>query len=1198
MYPSKSFTVAAATFALIAPAAALYDASSPANLALYWGSGPSQTNLSYYCEQSTVDIIPLAFMNVFPAQGDGYPAENFGNACYGQPIFTPGPGYPLGDVNTSKDQLYVQCPGIQEGIPYCQSLGKKILLSLGGASNTYQLTGAADGEYFADFLWGSYGPFKQSWLDAGGIRPMDGGYYGTDSSVHIDIDGFDFDIEFGPTDYSEGYIAMINRLREHFAENPSKKYFISGAPQCPLPEPNMGAMIAGAQFDLLWIQFYNNAAAQCTARQWADNYALTGQEDSAEFTYDQWLSTINNGASAGASIYLGLLGSTLAGTASDYISPLEAQSLIESYHNKPQFGGVMIWEATYSQENTDEELKGDSYHGFIKSCLASYAPPPPTSTSSIVHSTTISSSSSTSEVSITSSVPASTESSAATSSTVISISSTSTSVSESSSTSTLTSSESSTTSSSSLLETSTTSTSTSTSVSETSTVTSSSSLESSAAQSSTYSEVLPTQASSGYTIPGYSHNATSSLTHSQVHSSKPAGSYTFTGHSSKPTSIATGYTSKSHSAKPSSKPSSGYTSVYSSNSTTSGSVHSSRPYSTKSVVTGTGVSSKPYHTKSSVIGTGASTKPYPTKSSIVGTGQSSKPRPTKSLGTGVKSCKSRSKTRTRTKTKTKTSSAGPSGYPASTSSVVISSTAPYGNSTYSHSETTPASSATSSVEGITVSSGTATETGPGSSATDSTVVGPSTSGTSELPTGSATNSGSVTSETGSASASGSISSGTGSITSAIQYTTSTAYVTTVYTITSCAATITDCPGRIGSVTTETISSYTTVCPVTATATSTSSAEGISVSSKPSSAPGVTASQTPSSSAQGSATLPITSVVQYTTSTAYVTSVYTITSCAATVTDCPGRIGSVTTETISSYTTVCPVTETSGNSGIVSSTSSPAGGPVPTTTVTSYGTSTVYQTSVYTITSCAPSVTDCPARSGQVTTETISSYTSVYPITVSTAPINVPTSGASSAAGIETSVPGVKVSSTASIFTSAPAAGASSIAGVSSAVPTKGASSAAGIVTSVPVIGASSSAATPEAASPTSLYTTLISTLINSQTTTISAIVAPSIITVVPVAIASPSPASSPYTSIAPPYGAGNGTLVATGTASSITRVPKPSSYVVKAEGESTSAKSGSVTTQTPVATPSAVTFEGGAEKLVKGLGVWAAVGMMGLVLFI
>jgi chitinase len=151
--------------------------------------------LSYYCEQSTVDVIPLAFMTKFPAQGDGYPKVDFGNACYAQPLYTPGPGYPLGDIDTSKDQLYKQCPGIQEAIPYCQSLGKKILISLGGASADYQLTGAADGEYFADFLWGAYGPFKQSWIESGGIRPFDGGYFGTDSSIHIDIDGFDFDIE-------------------------------------------------------------------------------------------------------------------------------------------------------------------------------------------------------------------------------------------------------------------------------------------------------------------------------------------------------------------------------------------------------------------------------------------------------------------------------------------------------------------------------------------------------------------------------------------------------------------------------------------------------------------------------------------------------------------------------------------------------------------------------------------------------------------------------------------------------------------------------------------------------------------------------------------------------------------------------------------------------------------------------------------
>ncbi|KAI9645334.1 Chitinase 2 [Ciborinia camelliae] len=1065
MYSLSSLTVAAATFALIAPSIALYDASSPANLALYWGSGPSQANLSYYCEQSTVDIIPLAFMNVFPAQGDGYPAEDFGNACYGQPIFTPGPGYG-GIVDPPKDQLYVQCPGIQEGIPYCQSLGKKILLSLGGASATYQLTGADDGEYFADFLWGSYGPFKQSWLDAGGIRPMDGGYYGTDSSIHIDIDGFDFDIEIASTDSSEGYIAMINRLREHFAENPSKKYFISGAPQCPLPEPNMGAMIAGAQFDLLWIQFYNNDFSQCTARQWADNYALTGEEDSAEFTYDQWVSTINSGASAGASIYLGLLGSPEAGTSTDYISPLEAQSLIESYHGKPQFGGVMIWEATYSQENMDIELNGQSYHAFIKSCLSSYAPPPPTSTSSVVSSTTISSSSFTSKASITSIASPSIESSATPSSTSLLISESSAVLSSTSLVSSVYSSQFSAAPSSTSLKASITPSSTILSISESSAPPSLTPSESSGSPSLSASSIPPTMASSGYSIPGYSHNATSGVSHSTkpagsgtlpVYSSKPTASYTFTGYSSKSTGIVTGHSSKPHT----SKPSSGYTGpAYTFNSTLSGSAHS--------------------------------TKPYPTKSSVIGTGASTKPHHTKSSGTGVGSC--RSKTKVKTKTKTKTSSTGPSGYPGSSSSILISSTAPYGNITYSQSRTKPASSFTSSAEGVTVSSNSATETESASS-------------------------GSVPSKTSSALTSKSLSSGTGAITSPIQYTTSTAYVTSVYTITSCAATVTDCPGRIGSVTTETISSYTTVCPVSET--STSSAEGVTVSPKS------------SSSAQGLTVKPATPIGQYTTSTVYATTVYTVTSCAATVTDCPARIGSVTTEIISSYTTVCPVTETGGNGGIVSSTSFPSSAPTPITAITSYGTSTVYQTSVYTITSCAPSVTDCPARSGQLTTETISSYTSVYPVIVSSAPasVNIPSPEASSAAGVLTSV--------------------------------------------------SSSAA--EAASPTQLYTTKISTLIGSQTITISAVIAPSTITVVPIPVAS--------TTLAPPYGAGNGTLVGTGSASA-SRVPKPSSYVIKAESESTSTNSG-------VPSPTTLQFEASGNKVVGKMGVVSCFSMimLGLLLW-
>jgi len=84
--------------------------------------------------------------------------------------------------------------------------------------------------------------------------------------------------------------------------------------------------------------------------------------------------------------------------------------------------------------------------------------------------------------------------------------------------------------------------------------------------------------------------------------------------------------------------------------------------------------------------------------------------------------------------------------------------------------------------------------------------------------------------------------------------------------------------------------------------SSSSAASVTSTSSTSSASGVVTS-TSSSSAAAS-----TSSVAYTTSTVYTTSIYTVTSCASTVTNCPAK-GHVTTEFISLYTTICPVTET-------------------------------------------------------------------------------------------------------------------------------------------------------------------------------------------------------------------------------------------------------------------------------------------------
>jgi chitinase len=80
---------------------------------------------------------------------------NFGNRCWGGTY--PAPGY-NGVVNHALDALQSQCTTLGQVIPICQATyGKKILPSLGGATKTYQLNGIADGQKFADFLWGAFG---------------------------------------------------------------------------------------------------------------------------------------------------------------------------------------------------------------------------------------------------------------------------------------------------------------------------------------------------------------------------------------------------------------------------------------------------------------------------------------------------------------------------------------------------------------------------------------------------------------------------------------------------------------------------------------------------------------------------------------------------------------------------------------------------------------------------------------------------------------------------------------------------------------------------------------------------------------------------------------------------------------------------------------------------------------------------------
>ncbi|KAI1019783.1 hypothetical protein LB504_009602 [Fusarium proliferatum] len=154
------------------------------------------------------------------------------------------------------------------------------------------------------------------------------------------------------------------------------------------------------------------------------------------------------------------------------------------------------------------------------------------------------------------------------------------------------------------------------------------------------------------------------------------------------------------------------------------------------------------------------------------------------------------------------------------------------------------------------------------------------------------------------------------------------------------ATSTVCTTRVhtavdGYVVTETIPLYTTVCPVTGKAKPTNYA-------------------VPS---------------QYETKTVYTTRIQTGTKCPPEVADCP--YGSVTTETIPVYTTVCPVTEKSKHA--------------PTDVPYNHGIKTLYTSRVNTVSQCAPGTPDCVI--GAITTE-IASWTTATMPAQQTQPIKI------------------------------------------------------------------------------------------------------------------------------------------------------------------------------------------------------------------
>jgi len=198
----------------------------------YWGQnsyGATSSNtayyqhpISFYCHDDAIDALPVAFVDTFFGTG-GLPVLNLANTC--NPT----------DNATFPGTALANCSALAADIEYCQSQGKIVTISLGGAGGGVGFTSDSEAQTFAQTIWNLF-------LGGNSItRPFG-------SAV---LDGVDLDIEGGG---STGYAAFVTEIRS-LASAASKPYYITGAPQCPFPDANLGSVIDQVGFDAIYVQF-------------------------------------------------------------------------------------------------------------------------------------------------------------------------------------------------------------------------------------------------------------------------------------------------------------------------------------------------------------------------------------------------------------------------------------------------------------------------------------------------------------------------------------------------------------------------------------------------------------------------------------------------------------------------------------------------------------------------------------------------------------------------------------------------------------------------------------------------------------------------------------------------------------------------------------------------------------------------------
>ncbi|KAL2863338.1 glycoside hydrolase family 18 protein [Aspergillus lucknowensis] len=313
---------------------AALDLSSNSTVAVYWGQNSfrgtgnlAQQRLGYYCDDPNIDVIILAFLMTINGPG-GAPEVDFASSSEKCETF---PGTNLKN-----------CPEIGEDITTCQSKGKTILLSIGGA--TYSeggFTSTSAAEAGADLIWTTFGPEQ-----AGG-RATD-----TAANAHRPfgsavLDGFDFDFEAAVSNMG----TFATRLRSLADADTSRTYYLTAAPQCPFPDAADKDILntdASAAIDAVWVQFYNNYCGVNAFTPSSSSGQPAAQNNFNFETWDKW--ALTESKNKNVRVYLGVPANT--GAASTGYVPIGSLEPVIAYSKQfESFGGVMMWDVTQAYGN-------------------------------------------------------------------------------------------------------------------------------------------------------------------------------------------------------------------------------------------------------------------------------------------------------------------------------------------------------------------------------------------------------------------------------------------------------------------------------------------------------------------------------------------------------------------------------------------------------------------------------------------------------------------------------------------------------------------------------------------------------------------------------------------------------------------------------------------------------------------------------